>query len=59
MRSLQSRLQNSAALLSQTLDARDLEAIRAPKDTQQAAYRDTLEKVRRVRAPIRTSPFST
>ena len=53
MRSLQSRLQNSAALLSETIDARDLEGIRSAADTSLDAYRDTLEKVRRVR---RTNP---
>lgn len=53
MRSLQSRLQNSAALLSQTIDARDLEAIRSAEDRQLDIYRDTVEKVRRVR---RTNP---
>ncbi len=49
MRSLQSRLQNSAALLSQTIDAGDLHEIRSAEDRGQAAYLDTLEKVRRVR----------
>lgn len=49
MRSLQSRLQNSAALLSQTLDARDLEGIRSSADMSASAYLDALEKVRRVR----------
>ena len=53
MRSLQSRLQNSAALLSETLDARDLDVVRTATDVDQAAYRDALEKVRRVR---RTNP---
>ena len=53
MRSLQSRLQNSAALLSETLDARELEGVRTAEDVGQAAYRDALEKVRRVR---RTNP---
>ena len=53
MRSLQSRLQNSAALLSETLDARELAGVRTAADVDQAAYRDALEKVRRVR---RTNP---
>ena len=53
MRSLQSRLQNSAALLSETLDARELEGVRTAADVEQAAYRGALEKVRRVR---RTNP---
>ncbi len=49
MRSLKSRLQNSAAMISQSLDARSLEAIRTETDVEQPAYRDTLEKLRRVR----------
>ena len=53
MRSLQSRLQNSAALLSQTIDARDLEAVRSADDMHLEAYRDALEKTRRIR---RTNP---
>lgn len=53
MRSLQSRLQNSAALLSQTIDAKDLHVLQSAEDTDLAIYRDTLEKVRRVR---RTNP---
>lgn len=53
MRSLQSRLQNSAALLSQTLDARELAEVRSADDMQHPAYLDALEKVRRVR---RTNP---
>lgn len=53
MRSLRSRLQNSAALLSQSLDARELEDIRAPADVSKANYMDNLEKMRRIR---RTNP---
>jgi HAMP domain-containing protein len=53
IRSLQSRLQNSAALLSQTIDARNLQVIQSAEDTQLAIYQDTLEKIRRVR---RTNP---
>lgn len=53
MRSLQSRLQNSAALLSQMIDARELDAIQGAEDMAGEAYRDALEKVRRVR---RTNP---
>jgi hypothetical protein len=49
MRSLQSRLQNSAALLSQTIDAQDLQVIQTAADVNTAAYLDALEKVRRVR----------
>ncbi len=52
-RSLRSRLQNSAALLSQSIDARDLEAIRSEADTGLPAYRESLEKMRRLR---RTNP---
>ncbi len=53
MRSLQSRLQNSAALLSQTIDARDLGVLQTADDMQKEVYRDTLDKMRRVR---RTNP---
>lgn len=53
MRSLQSRLQNSAALLSQTIDARELDPIRSAEDATADAYLAVLEKVRRVR---RTNP---
>jgi HAMP domain-containing protein len=52
-RSLRSRLQNSAALLSQSIDARDLEAIRSEADTELPNYRQSLEKMRRIR---RTNP---
>lgn len=53
MRSLRSRLQNSAALLSQSVDARALEGVRTPADVHQPVYIETLEKMRRVR---RTNP---
>jgi methyl-accepting chemotaxis protein len=53
MRSLRSRLQNSAALLSQSVDARTLDGIRSPADVNQSAYTETLAKMRRVR---RTNP---
>ncbi len=53
MRSLQSRLQNSAALLSETIDARELEGVRTADDMGVEAYRQTLDKMRRVR---RTNP---
>ncbi len=49
MRSLKSRLQNSAALLSQTIDAQDVEVIQTADDMQSDNYLDTLNKVRRVR----------
>ena len=42
VRSLQSRLQNSAALLSETIDARELDGVRTAADVDQAAYRDAL-----------------
>ncbi|MFZ1985788.1 MAG: HAMP domain-containing protein [Desulfatitalea sp.] len=49
MQSLRSRLQNSAALLSQSIDARDLEAVRSEADVQNEVYLGTLEKLRRLR----------
>ncbi len=49
MRSLQSRLQNSAALLSQSIDARELDVIQSADDIHLDIYKDTLEKMRRVR----------
>ena len=49
MQSLRSRLQNSASLLSQSIDARELEVIRTPADIGQEAYLATLEKLRRLR----------
>lgn len=53
MRSLQSRLQNSAALLSQSIDARALDVIQSGDDTHLDIYNETLNKMRRVR---RTNP---
>ena len=49
MHSLQSRLQNSAALLSQSIDVRELEAIRTPADTGRDAYKSNIAKLRRIR----------
>jgi HAMP domain-containing protein len=49
MQSLRSRLQNSAALLSQGIDALELEGIRTPDDMTQEAYLRNLEKLRRLR----------
>jgi HAMP domain-containing protein len=49
MQSLRSRLQNSAALLSQSIDARDLEAVTTDADVQKEIYQTTLEKLRRLR----------
>lgn len=49
MQSLRSRLQNSASLLSQSIDAGDLESIRTASDIDQKGYRDALERLRRLR----------
>ena len=49
VQSLRSRLKNSAALLSQSIDARDLDAIRSPADVGSHNYARTLEKLRRMR----------
>lgn len=49
MKSLRSRLQNSAALLSQGIDARELEAVRTPADLKEKAYLENLKKLRRLR----------
>lgn len=49
MQSLRSRLQNSAALLSHSLDARELEAIHGPGDVALDAYAANLDKLRRLR----------
>ena len=46
VQSLRSRLQNSAALLSQGIDARDLEGIRSAADIETTGYRETLNKLR-------------
>jgi len=49
MHSLQSRLQNSAALLSQSIDVRELEAIRTPADATRDTYQSNIAKLRRIR----------
>ena len=49
LRSLKSRLQNSAALLSQSLDANALDVIAGPEDVFNEVYLDSLDKMRRVR----------
>jgi HAMP domain-containing protein len=49
MQSLRSRLQNSAALLSQSIDARELDAIRSPADAQKEVYQRTLHNLRKLR----------
>jgi len=53
MRSLRSRLQNSAALLSHSIDARDLASITGPESIENPAYREALDQMRRIR---RTNP---
>ncbi|NUP99766.1 MAG: methyl-accepting chemotaxis protein [Armatimonadetes bacterium] len=53
MKSLRSRLQNSAALLSQSIEADQLEDIRTAADIGQPAYQENLAKLRRIR---RTNP---
>ncbi|MDL2320997.1 HAMP domain-containing protein [Desulfosarcina sp. OttesenSCG-928-B08] len=49
MASVRSRLQNSAALISQSIDARDLDAIRSPEDATTPIYIDTLDRLRQLR----------
>ena len=46
MASLKNRLQNSAAMISQTVDADRLTEIKGPKDTQSPIYRDLLQLLR-------------
>ncbi|MFH1985336.1 MAG: HAMP domain-containing protein [Pseudomonadota bacterium] len=46
MNAIRSRLINSAAIISRTLDARSLEGIRGPFDMDSAAYLKTLEHLR-------------
>ena len=53
LKSLRSRLQNSAALLSDTVQARDLDGIRGPQDMGGEAYERYLQILRRMR---RTNP---
>ena len=53
MSSLQARLQNSAALVSQALNAKDLDAIREESDQQLPVYQEYLELLRTFR---RTNP---
>ncbi|MGH9464553.1 MAG: GGDEF domain-containing protein, partial [Thermoanaerobaculia bacterium] len=48
--SLRARLQYSAALLSRSIDARELEEIRAPQDVERPAYRRHLELLREFQA---------
>jgi methyl-accepting chemotaxis protein len=49
MRSLRSRLQNSAALLSQSINGPDLDAITTPSDVELDVYKDNIGKLRRIR----------
>lgn len=49
MQSLRSRLKNSAALLSQTIDAKDMAPIRTEADIDKEIYKETLSKLRRIR----------
>jgi methyl-accepting chemotaxis protein len=49
MQSLRSRLKNSAALLSQSIDARNLKAIRSETDVDMEVYKNTLATLRRLR----------
>ena len=53
MYSLRSRLQNSAAQLSESIDARELDVIRSRTDMVRGEYRTSLDKLRRMR---RTNP---
>jgi methyl-accepting chemotaxis protein len=46
MANLRNRLKNSAALVSQVLDARELETVRTPSDVSLPAYRSYLELLR-------------
>ena len=49
MQSLRSRLKNSAALLSQSIDAKDLATIRTNADIEEEIYKETLNTMRRLR----------
>jgi methyl-accepting chemotaxis protein len=49
MQSLRSRLKNSAALLSQSIDAKDLAPIRTKADIDEGIYKETLTTLRRLR----------
>jgi HAMP domain-containing protein len=49
MQSLRSRLQNSAALLSQSIDARQLDTISSSADVRQEVYQRTLKHLRQLR----------
>ena len=49
MQSLRSRLMNSAAWLSQSIDAKELATIRTKADTDKVIYQETLATLRRLR----------
>ncbi|MCB1070502.1 MAG: hypothetical protein H7A43_00750 [Verrucomicrobia bacterium] len=49
MKSLRSRLQNSATLLAHSIDAAGLEQIRGPEDVAQPVYQESLDLLRRLR----------
>jgi HAMP domain-containing protein len=49
MRSLRSRLQNSAALLSHSINGPDLDVINTPEDMGLAVYKQNVDKMRRIR----------
>ncbi len=49
LNSLQTRLRSSAALISQTLDARTLAEIKGPADTARPVYRETLDLLRSIK----------
>ena len=49
MQSLRSRLKNSAALLSQSIDAKDLATIKTKADIDKGIYKETLTTLRRLR----------
>jgi HAMP domain-containing protein len=49
LQSLRSRLKNSAALLSQSIDAKDLAVIRTKADIDTEVYQETLARLRRLR----------
>ncbi|MBN1140574.1 MAG: diguanylate cyclase [Deltaproteobacteria bacterium] len=48
-RNLQGRLENSAALISRTIDAKEIEILRAPEDAQLPVYSRYLSKMRDLR----------
>lgn len=49
MKSLRSRLQNSATLLAHSIDADGLEQVRGPEDVARPVYREALDLLRRLR----------